>query len=264
MVSNLVAMISGFLKTKTFTNERVHVFDISEARVNYFKSVGIVVDNTIPSLVDSCDIIILAVKPDILLTLLDEPMSSAESFTPEKLFISIACGITIKQISDKIHPSGCGIVRLLPNTPCSVLKGICCYTLGPNTNEKTNVLMNEMFCNLGEILQIPEYYMDAVVALAGSGPAFIYMLIEALADGGVKSGLPRDLALNLSAYMVRGSAEMVISTHKHPAELKDQVCSPGGTTITGVEYLEDKGFRGSVMGAVFAAFCRGKEIGKQD
>lgn len=120
-----------------------------------------------------------------------------------------------------------------------------------------------------------------MVALAGSGPAFIYMLIEALADGGVKSGLPRDLALNLSAYMVRGSAEMVISTHKHPgrmierldnwiwgdlfvAELKDQVCSPGGTTITGVEYLEDKGFRGSVMGAVFAAFCRGKEIGKQD
>ena len=115
-----------------------------------------------------------------------------------------------------------------------------------------------------------------MVALAGSGPAFIYMLIEALADGGVKSGLPRDLALNLSAYMVRGSAEMVINTHKHPgksisftyrwilAELKDQVCSPGGTTITGVEYLEDKGFRGSVMGAVFAAFCRGKEIGKQD
>ena len=106
-----VAMISGFLKTKTFTNDRVHVFDISEARVTYFKSVGIIVDNTIPSLVDSCDIIILAVKvviangiflqPDILLTLLDEPMSSAESFTPEKLFISIACGITIKQISDK-------------------------------------------------------------------------------------------------------------------------------------------------------------------
>ena len=103
-------MISGFLKTKTFTNDRVHVFDISEARVTYFKSVGIIVDNTIPSLVDSCDIIILAVKviangiflqPDILLTLLDEPMSSAESFTPEKLFISIACGITIKQISDK-------------------------------------------------------------------------------------------------------------------------------------------------------------------
>ena len=104
-------MISGFLKTKTFTNDRVHVFDICEARVTYFKSVGIIVDNTIPSLVDSCDIIILAVKvviangiflqPDILLTLLDEPMSSAESFTPEKLFISIACGITIKQISDK-------------------------------------------------------------------------------------------------------------------------------------------------------------------
>ena len=104
-------MISGFLKTKTFTNDRVHVFDISEARVTYFKSVGIIVDNTIPSLVDSFDIIILAVKvviangiflqPDILLTLLDEPMSSAESFTPEKLFISIACGITIKQISDK-------------------------------------------------------------------------------------------------------------------------------------------------------------------
>ena len=100
------------------------------------------------------------------------------------------------------------------------------------------------------------------------------MLIEALADGGVKSGLPRDLALNLSAYMVRGAAEMVISTHKHPgrfrkegrdaAELKDQVCSPGGTSITGVEYLEDKGFRGTVMGAVFSAFCRGKEIGKQD
>ena len=115
----------------------------------------------------------------------------------------------------------------------------------------------------------------AVVALAGSGPAFIYMLIEALADGGVKSGLPRDLALNLSSYMVRGAAEMVISTHKHPgmilwilvilvAELKDQVCSPGGTTISGVEYLEEKGFRGNVMGAVYTAFCRGKAIGKQE
>ena len=101
------------------------------------------------------------------------------------------------------------------------------------------------------------------------------MLIEALADGGVKSGLPRDLALNLSSYMVSGAAEMVISTHKHPgmilwnliifvAELKDQVCSPGGTTISGVEYLEEKGFRGNVMGAVYTAFCRGKEIGKQE
>ena len=97
-------------------------------------------------------------------------MSNVKSFTPKKLFISIACGITIKQISDKvcsvspfddqIHPTGCGTVRLLPNTPCSVLKGICCYTLGPNTDEQTSVLMNEMFCNLGEILQIPEYYMD--------------------------------------------------------------------------------------------------------
>lgn len=257
-------MISGFLKTGTFTKDHVHVFDISEARMNYFTKIGIIVNNSIQSLVDACDIIVLAVKPDILLTLLEQPLSSVDAFTPSKLFISIACGITIKQISDKIHPAGCGIVRLLPNTPCSVLKGICCYTLGPNTNEDTNVLLKEMFCNLGEVLQIPEYYMDAVVALAGSGPAFIYMLIEALADGGVKSGLPRDLALNLSAYTVRGAAEMVISTHKHPAELKDQVCSPGGTTITGVEYLEDKGFRGSVMGAVFAAFCRGKEIGNQD
>ena len=97
-------------------------------------------------------------------------MSNANSFSPKKLFISIACGITIKQISDKvcsvrpsdpqIHPTGCGIVRLLPNTPCSVLKGICCYTLGPNTDEQTSILMKEMFCNLGEILQIPEYYMD--------------------------------------------------------------------------------------------------------
>lgn len=97
-------------------------------------------------------------------------MSNVNSFSPKKLFISIACGITIKQISDKvcpmcplnpqIHPTGCGIVRLLPNTPCSVLKGICCYTLGPNTDEQTSILMKEMFCNLGEILQIPEYYMD--------------------------------------------------------------------------------------------------------
>lgn len=257
-------MISGFLQTDTFAKDHIHVFDISEDRTKYFKSVGIIVNDGITPLVDACDIIVFAVKPDVLLTLLNSPLSMGEYYDRKKLFISIACGIKIAQIRDRIHPKTCGIVRLLPNTPCGVLKGICCYTLGPNTDEETDKLMKSMFGPLGETLKIPECYMDAVVALAGSGPAIIYMLIEALADGGVKSGLPRDLAMNLAAYTARGAAEMVIQTNRHPAELKDQVCSPGGTSIASVEYLEKGGFRGNVMGAVYAAFCRGKDIGNTE
>uniref|UniRef100_A0A7S1XNS6 Pyrroline-5-carboxylate reductase n=3 Tax=Phaeomonas parva TaxID=124430 RepID=A0A7S1XNS6_9STRA len=160
-------------------------------------------------------------------------------------------------------PEATRIVRVMPNTPCMVGESAAAYACGPAATDEDKANVETVFGAVGEVMEVKEKLLDAVTGVSGSGPAFVFNFIEALADGAVRAGLPRHVALRLAAQTVRGAATMVLETGKHPGELKDMVTSPGGTTIAGVHALEERGFRGTVMNAVVAAADRATEMGKK-
>ncbi|XP_064086976.1 pyrroline-5-carboxylate reductase 3-like isoform X3 [Macrobrachium nipponense] len=214
-------------------------------------------------LVKECDIIFLCVKPHLLTEMIEglDPLERDHS----PLFISVVTGFdicTLEQLLGSLIDAP-RVVRTMPNTPCMVGQGCCVYTMGTNTNESDAKVVCSILHSVGYSAEIPEYQMDAACGLAGSGPAYIYTAIEALADGGVKMGLPRHLAHSLAAHTVKGAASMVLQSGKHPAQLKDEVCSPGGTTITAIHSLEKNGFRGALISAVEASANRAKELGNK-
>lgn len=159
-----------------------------------------------------------------------------ESTNKDVLIISIAAGVTLAELERDLPQRR--VVRIMPNTPCQVGEGASCYSLGQWANTYDREIVEVLFGAVGLIREVQEPLLNAVTGLSGSGPAFVYMFIEALADGGVRAGLTRDVALKLAAQTVKGAAEMVLTTGIHPAELKDQVCSPSGTTIAGCDELE--------------------------
>jgi pyrroline-5-carboxylate reductase len=150
----------------------------------------------------------------------------------------------------------------MPNTPCLVGETAAAYCLGPGASEEDGELVRRLLGAVGVAIPVEERLLDVVTGLSGSGPAYGYLMIEALADGGVRMGLPRDVALTLAAQTLLGAAKMVLQTHEHPAVLKDRVASPGGTTIAGLQALEDRGLRGALIAAVEAATRRSAELGK--
>jgi pyrroline-5-carboxylate reductase len=154
------------------------------------------------------------------------------------------------------------IVRVMPNTPALIHKGAAAYALGHSATDADAEMVEKIFAAVGKVFRVKEEMLDVVTGLSGSGPAYIYVVVEALADAGVLMGLPRELALQLSAQTVAGAAEMVLETGLHPAQLKDQVTSPGGTTIAGLEALEAAGLRSAFLSAVRAATQRSRELGK--
>jgi len=203
------------------------------------------------------DIVILAVKPQSI----DEVLQDIrEELTSEKLLISIAAGVKIARIAAALK-EGVKIVRVMPNTPSLVLSGVSAVCAGNNVSEKEKETVMALFGAVGKAVAIAdEGLMDAVTGLSGSGPAFVYTFIEALSDAGVKEGLSRRDATTLAAQTVYGAARMVLESEKHPAELRDMVTSPGGTTIAGMARLEDTGFRASVIAAVEAAAMRSRAL----
>jgi pyrroline-5-carboxylate reductase len=201
-------------------------------------------------------VVLLAVKPNMLETVAEE-ISSALS--KDQLLVSIAAGVSIARLSEWFGTQR--LVRVMPNTPCLVGRGVSAYALGPQATPQDAELVERMMSSVGLVLRVDEPYLDCVTGLSGSGPAYVYMLIEALADGGVRVGLPRQSALELAAHTVRGAAEMVVASGEHPAVLKDRVTSPGGTTIAAVQVLEERGFRAAAMAAVVAATQRAREMG---
>ncbi|XP_066979427.1 uncharacterized protein P5cr isoform X2 [Macrobrachium rosenbergii] len=214
-------------------------------------------------LVKECDIIFLCVKPHLLTEMIEglDPLERDHS----PLFISVVTGFdicTLEQLLGSLIDAP-RVVRTMPNTPCMVGQGCCVYTMGTNTNESDAKVVYSVLHSVGFCAEVPEYQMDAACGLAGSGPAYIYAAIEALADGGVKMGLPRHLSQHLAAHTVKGAASMVLQTGKHPGQLKDEVCSPGGTTITAMHSLEKNGFRNALMSAVEASANRSKELGNK-
>jgi pyrroline-5-carboxylate reductase len=228
---------------------------------------GRVFSGNVPALL-AADLVFLAVKPQVLELVLDEiagPLwDRIEAGTPP-LLVSMAAGWSIGKIRARLcgphqDPVRIPVARIMPNTPALISRGMIALSLPPDLPRTAAAELEEILRASGELDLVEEKYLDGVTALSGSGPAFVYLFIEALADGGVRAGLPRDKALNYAAQTVLGAAAMVRETGKHPGELKDAVCSPGGTTIAGVAALEAGAFRGTLLSAVDAAYRRSREL----
>lgn len=209
--------------------------------------------------VPDVSILILATKPQQISVAMAE---IRPNLLPDcHLVISIAAGVTLKSLAEGLG-STIRIVRVMPNTPCLVGASASGFAVGSTATATDSALVGHLFSTVGKAFPVPEHLLDAVTGLSGSGPAFVYVMIEAIADGGVRVGLPRDVALALAAQTVLGSAKMVLETGQHPAALKDAVASPGGTTIAGLHALERAGIRAGLMDAVEAATKRAQELGK--
>ena len=176
------------------------------------------------------------------------------------LLVSMAAGLSL-EILEKLTPSHHRWIRIMPNTPVAVGEGVISYALSQQVNQADEDLLQEILSSAGLLLKLEEKQLDAATALAGCGPAFVYLFIEALADAGVRAGLSRDISLELAKQTLLGAAKLSQVSVQHPAQLKDQVCSPGGSTIEGVASLEENAFRGTVMDAVQAAYKRTQELG---
>jgi pyrroline-5-carboxylate reductase len=213
--------------------------------------------------VNKGDYVFLAVKPQVLSIVLAEIAPTIrERIASGKpaVLVSMAAGWSIGKIQ-AIAGVSAPVVRIMPNTPALISAGMIALTASPEVSAEKIAELENILAAAGQVDRIEEKYMDAVTGLSGSGPAFVYLFIEALADGGVRAGLPRDKALRYAAQTVLGAAAMVRETGKHPGELKDMVTSPAGTTIAGVAALEAGAFRGTVMAAVDAAYKRSTELG---
>lgn len=198
--------------------------------------------------------ILLAVKPGVVPRVLSKPGIDWS----KHLTISIAAGVTMETIGDTVGHRR--IVRVMPNTPALVGQGASGYCVDDDVTDDEAAWVGELLASVGMAVQVSESQINAVTAVSGSGPAYIYTMIEAMADGGVAAGLPRAIALQLATQTALGAASMVSESQTHPAELRDRVCSPAGTTIAAVAALEQNGFRGSVIAAVLAAHQRGEEL----
>lgn len=207
----------------------------------------------------SAKYIFLGVKPQVMKTAVEEILPALLSRNDRFILITMAAGLAISKLSEMLG-GNYPIIRIMPNTPVSVGKGMILYT--PNEN----LFMDEIadFCDAmklaGRLDRIEERYIDAASCISGCGPAFVYMFAESMANAGVECGLPWNKAIEYAAQTLSGAAELLLTSSKHPAQLKDEVCSPGGTTIAGVHALEENGFRGNVMGAIEASYRRTKEL----
>lgn len=253
------ALIGGWLAAKTVPPEALVATDASAERRDLMKRrFGIRTGTDNRDAASRADVVVLAVKPQIL----DGVMKELSSALAGKLVLSIAAGVTIAHLA-RLAPKGVRVVRVMPNTPVLVRDGVSALSFGDGVSDKDQQLTRRLFEAVGRAVVVEEKLMDAVTGLSGSGPAYVFMAIEALADGGVKMGLPRTVADLLAAQTVLGAARMVLETGEHPAKLKDRVASPGGTTIAGLHRLEQGGLRAALMAAVEAAAKRSEELGRE-
>jgi pyrroline-5-carboxylate reductase len=251
------ALIKGMLRAGIAPAESICASDpLPAARTLLEAETGVAVFESNLPVVQRSDVLVLAVKPQNLRLVLQQLRPVV---TPEHLVISIAAGITITSIDEGLG-SGGRIVRVMPNTPALVGEGASAYAMGPRVRPADEAVVGAFLGAVGRAVCVPESALDAVTGLSGSGPAFVYLMIEALSDGGVCVGLPRDVATLLAAQTVLGAAKMVVETGLHPGVLKDQVASPGGTTIAGLRAMERRGVRGALIDAVEAATHRSAEL----
>jgi pyrroline-5-carboxylate reductase len=253
------ALIKGLIAAGTARPDHILVADVSADRLAHLnKTYGVVAQKSNLDAVRGADVIILSVKPAVIEKVLGEAASVLDE---KKLVISIAAGVSLAKI-ERALKEGARVVRVMPNTPALVLAGATALAGGKHATSEDLALSQGIFNSVGRVVMVEEKLMDAVTGLSGSGPAYVFMIIDALSDAGVKAGLPRPLALELAAQTVYGSAKMVLETNEHPGKLRDMVTSPGGTTIEGLHALEKGKLRATLMNAVEAATARSRELGK--
>lgn len=253
------ALAKGFLSARRISADRLIACDVLPAAAERFREqTGGRVGPTVRDVLSAAEVIFLAVKPQHVPELLIE-MAPAQR--PDQLFVSIAAGIPLSVLQAGLGPKA-RVIRVMPNTPCLVGQGASAFSLGACATAADGELVQGLLSTVGIALPVAESLLDAVTGLSGSGPAYGYVLIEALSDGGVRMGLPRDVATRLAAQTILGAAQMVLSTGMHPGALKDAVASPGGTTIAGLHVLEQRAVRGALMDAVQAATERSRQLGK--
>jgi pyrroline-5-carboxylate reductase len=239
--------------------EKLIASDVSAlARSAFNESVGGRSTGFNPDVAKSASVLIVAVKPDQVGDVLREV---GPELNEKHLVISIAAGVTLARMESALPP-GTRVVRVMPNTPALVGASASAFALGRSATPEDGHLVCRLFSAVGVALQVKESLLDAVTGLSGSGPAYVYMMIEALSDGGVAAGLPREVATKLAAQTLLGAAKMALETSIHPGALKDMVTSPGGTTIEGVHELEKAGLRAALMNAVRAATEKSKKLGQ--
>ncbi len=255
------ALIAGFTGNGLLSPANVLVSDVKAERTAYLREkygVGVARDNA--ALVGAADTVILAVKPFVLGRVLAE---TGGLFGEGHTVISIAAGITTSYI-EKFFSARVPVVRVMPNTPALVGMGAAAICCGKWAAERHREMALELFSAVGRAVAVEEGMMDAVTGLSGSGPAYMYVIIEALADAGVRMGLPRDVAQTLAAQTMLGAAGMVLQTGRHPGALKDMVTTPGGTTIEGLFALEEGGVRAALGRAVEMASRRSRQLSGED
>jgi pyrroline-5-carboxylate reductase len=253
------AIARGVIRAGLVTRNQVMASDVSDVlRQAIATELGIKVASENSEVCGFADIVIFAVKPQIIDSVAKE---IATKLGKTKLIVSVAAGVPLARIESNLE-EGARVVRVMPNIPCVVGAGAAGYAGGAHATGADLENVGAILNSFGIGLPVEEKYLDAVTGLSGSGPAYVFVFIEALADGGVQVGLPREVALKLARQTVYGAARMAIESAKHLGELKDEVTSPGGTTIAGLYALEQKGFRGAVMDAIVNATRRSQELGK--
>jgi pyrroline-5-carboxylate reductase len=253
------AIMRGVIGAGLVGKKQVMASDVSKAlRQSAAAELGIEATPSNAKVCEFADIVILAVKPQIVDSVLKE---IAGKLGKAKLLVSVAAGVPLERI-EKNLAKGARVVRVMPNIPCVVGAGASCYAGGSHATAEDLERVGSILNSFGVGLPLEEKYLDAVTGLSGSGPAYVFLFIESLADGGVQVGLSREVALKLALQTVYGSARMALESGKHLGELRDEVTSPGGTTIAGLYALEKGGMRGTVMEAVLQATRRSQELGK--
>jgi pyrroline-5-carboxylate reductase len=252
------ALIRGIIESGLVKPEEIIAGEILPERRDYItQNIGVETTDDNILVAKSTDLIVLGVKPQYLPQVLG---GLRPHLTEQHLVISIAAGIRIDFIESCLKP-GVRVIRVMPNQPLMVGATAAGYALGSHASKEDSQTVQDIFDQNGIAFLLPEHLLDAVTGLSGSGPAYVYMIIEAMADGGVLAGLPRDVSIQLAAQTVLGAAKSVLDTGKHPGALKDMVASPAGTTIEGLQILENAGIRGALMEAVDSAARRSKELG---
>jgi pyrroline-5-carboxylate reductase len=253
------ALARGFVRAGLVTARQVIASDPSEAaRAAFAKEVGAKTTASNPEVTKFADVLVLAVKPDQVSTVLADVR---DHFTAKHCLISIAAGMPLAKLEAGLG-AGARLIRVMPNTPALVGASATAFALGKSARPEDGELAQKLFSAIGLAFQVKEALLDAVTGLSGSGPAYVCLFIEGLSDGGVAAGLPREVATRLAAQTVMGSAKMVLETGLHPGVLKDMVTSPGGTTIEGLHELEKGRLRGTLISAVRAAAEKSRKLGQ--
>ena len=253
------ALVQGVLQSGIVLRESILVSDaVPLAAQALAARAQVAVAPSNAELVAGSDVILLCVKPNDAL----QALQSLRAQAAGKLFISIVAGLSIQRLEESAG-NHARVVRVMPNTPALIGKGAAAFALGTTATAEDGALTEKILGAVGEVVRVKEELLDVVTGLSGSGPAYVYLVIEALSDAGVLMGLPREMSLKLAAQTVAGAAEMVLQTGRHPAALRDEVTSPGGTTIAGLEALEAGAVRSAFLSAVRAATERARELGAE-